>query len=83
MGQVLARGQPPTPHELLQPLAWLVGDWVSEGGDSVVRISYRWSDDGNFLLGDYKVDGQRANRDGQCPARRLGSLTTASAFLVI
>jgi uncharacterized protein (TIGR02246 family) len=51
---------PPTPHEYLQPLAWLVGDWVSEGGDSVVRISYRWSDDGNFLLGDYKVtaDGQ-------------------------
>jgi uncharacterized protein (TIGR02246 family) len=46
---------PPTPHELLQPLAWLVGDWVSEGGDSIVRISYRWSDDGNFLLGDYKV----------------------------
>jgi uncharacterized protein (TIGR02246 family) len=46
---------PPTPHELLEPLAWLVGDWVSEGGDSVVRISYRWSDDGNFLLGDYKV----------------------------
>jgi uncharacterized protein (TIGR02246 family) len=51
---------PPTPHELLQPLAWLVGDWISEGGDSIVRISYRWSDDGNFLLGDYKVtaDGQ-------------------------
>jgi uncharacterized protein (TIGR02246 family) len=46
---------PPTPHELLEPLAWLVGDWVSEGGDSVVRISYRWSDDGNFLIGDYKV----------------------------
>jgi uncharacterized protein (TIGR02246 family) len=50
-----AADPPPTPHELLQPLAWLVGDWVSEGGDSVVRISYRWSDDGNFLLGDYKV----------------------------
>jgi uncharacterized protein (TIGR02246 family) len=51
---------PPTPHELLEPLAWLVGDWVSEGGDSVVRISYRWSDDGNFLIGDYKVtaDGE-------------------------
>jgi hypothetical protein len=46
---------PPTPHELLQPLAWLVGVWVSEGGDSIVRISYRWSDDGNFLLGDYTV----------------------------
>jgi uncharacterized protein (TIGR02246 family) len=46
---------PPTPHELLQPLAWLVGDWVSEGGDSIVHISYRWSDDGNYLLGDYQV----------------------------
>jgi uncharacterized protein (TIGR02246 family) len=46
---------PPTPHEILQPLEWLVGDWVTEGGDSAVRISYRWSDDGNFLLGDYKV----------------------------
>jgi uncharacterized protein (TIGR02246 family) len=46
---------PTTPHEQLQPLAWLIGDWISEGGDSIVRISYRWSDDGNFLLGDYKV----------------------------
>jgi uncharacterized protein (TIGR02246 family) len=46
---------PPTPHELLQPLAWLIGEWVSEGGDSIVRISYRWSDDGNYLLGDYKI----------------------------
>jgi uncharacterized protein (TIGR02246 family) len=53
---------PPTPHELLEPLSWLVGDWVSEGGDSIVHISYRWSDDGNFLVGDYKVtaNGQTA-----------------------
>jgi uncharacterized protein (TIGR02246 family) len=58
---------PPTPHELLQPLAWLVGDWVSEGGDSVVRISYRWSDDGNFLLGDYNVtaNGQTSMNSAQ------------------
>lgn len=44
-----------TPHDLLEPLAFLVGDWVNEGNDAVVRISYRWSDDQNFLLGDYHV----------------------------
>jgi uncharacterized protein (TIGR02246 family) len=50
-----ANDPPPTPYDMLQPLEWLVGDWVSEGGDSAVRISYRWSDDGNYLLGDYEV----------------------------
>jgi uncharacterized protein (TIGR02246 family) len=44
-----------TPHDLLEPLAFLVGDWVNEGNDAVVRISYRWSDDQNFLLGEYRV----------------------------
>lgn len=44
-----------TPHDLLEPLAFLVGEWVNEGNDAVVKISYRWSDDRNFLLGDYHV----------------------------
>lgn len=44
-----------TPHDLLEPLAFLVGDWVNEGNDAVVRISYRWSEDQNFLLGDFHV----------------------------
>ena len=45
----------PTPGEQLQPLAWLVGEWVNEGSDAVVKISYRWSADKNFLLGDFSV----------------------------
>jgi len=44
-----------TPHERLESLAWLVGDWVNEGTDAAVRISYRWSDDKNFLLGEFHV----------------------------
>src|SRR5262245_60315505 len=40
-----------TPHDNLQPLAWLVGDWVTESSDAAVKISYRWSEDKNFLLG--------------------------------
>jgi uncharacterized protein (TIGR02246 family) len=45
----------PTPNEYLQPLAWLVGDWVNEGADGKVSISYRWSDDKNFLLGEFAM----------------------------
>ena len=45
----------PTPHDRLQPLAWLVGDWVNEGSGVIVKISYKWSEDTNFLLADYHV----------------------------
>ncbi|MFN9717575.1 MAG: SgcJ/EcaC family oxidoreductase [Planctomycetota bacterium] len=50
----------PTPGEQLQTLDWLVGDWVNEGADARVRISYQWSEDRNFLLGEFHVidDGQ-------------------------
>jgi len=44
-----------TPHERLEQLSWLVGEWVNEGNDAAVRITYRWSDDRNFLLGDFHV----------------------------
>jgi uncharacterized protein (TIGR02246 family) len=44
-----------TPHDRLAQLSWLVGEWVNEGSDAVVRIAYRWSDDRNFLLGDFLV----------------------------
>lgn len=44
-----------TPHDRLQPLAWLVGDWVNESTDAAVKISYRWSEDKNFLLGDFHI----------------------------
>jgi hypothetical protein len=48
------------PHEHLTQLAWLVGDWVQESGNSIVVTSYRWDEGQNFLLGDYtvKVAGQ-------------------------
>jgi uncharacterized protein (TIGR02246 family) len=45
----------PTPHEQLAPLSWLIGDWVSEGSDAVVKITYRWSEDTNFILGDFHM----------------------------
>lgn len=52
----------PTPHDNLQPVAWLVGDWVNEGTDGKVAINYRWSEDKNYLLGDFQfssADGKQ------------------------
>src|SRR5262245_28672771 len=44
----------PSPGDRLAPLAWLVGEWVSEDDDAAVEISYRWDEDRNFLLGDIR-----------------------------
>ena len=45
----------PTPHERLAGLAWLEGQWINEGTDGVAKITYRWSEDTNFLLGDIEI----------------------------
>lgn len=44
-----------SPHGYLEPLAWLVGEWVSEQSDPRVSLSCRWSEDGNYLLVDYTI----------------------------
>ena len=46
----------------LQKLAWLQGDWVDEGNDSVVIFSCEAVDRGNFLIRKFaiKVAGQEA-----------------------
>lgn len=41
--------------EKLRPLSFLVGEWVDDGGSTVVRSSCRWSKDKNFLLQQFKV----------------------------
>jgi len=46
---------PLSPAEALQPLAWLVGDWIDESDESTVETSCRWSEDGNWLLQDYVI----------------------------
>lgn len=43
------------PHQRLEELAWLIGDWTDESPDSVVHTTCRWSPDGNFLLRDFTV----------------------------
>ncbi|MCY3016906.1 MAG: SgcJ/EcaC family oxidoreductase [Planctomycetota bacterium] len=45
----------PTPAEMLSAVSFLVGDWIDESPEGKTTISYRWEDDGNFLLGDYTL----------------------------
>lgn len=58
------------PHEHLKQLAWLVGDWVEEGGDSVVSTSCRWDETKNFLLTEYTV--KVAGRTTMSGTQRIG-----------
>jgi uncharacterized protein (TIGR02246 family) len=62
-----SEGPPPTNHEQLRPLAWLIGDWVDDGGNVVVSSTCRWSEDGNFLLQEFKlkIGGENAMRVSQ------------------
>jgi uncharacterized protein (TIGR02246 family) len=59
-----------SPHEQLKPLAWLVGDWVDDGGSSVVLSSCRWSEDKNFLLQEFKL--QMNGRNAMNVSQRIG-----------
>lgn len=45
-------------HERLQPLAWLVGEWLDESPEALIKTSCRWSDDRNFLLQEFTVKVQ-------------------------
>jgi uncharacterized protein (TIGR02246 family) len=50
-------GEASTPRDNLQPLAWMVGEWVSEESEEVVTLSVRWSDSENFLLVQFQATG--------------------------
>lgn len=63
-------GEPPTPHERLLPLAWLVGEWIDEEGSTVVHTTCRWSEDRHFLL--QEIHYQVAGKDTMRVTQRIG-----------
>ncbi len=60
----------PSNPERLQQLEWLIGEWVDESPDAVVSSTYRWSDDGNFILNEFSA--QVAGRPAISCTRRFG-----------
>ena len=65
-----AADPPPAPRDALEALAWLEGDWIDEGPEGRTAISFRWSDDGNFLIGDYTMSA--AGGDASKSTQRIG-----------
>lgn len=51
----------PTPTDHLAALEWMLGEWINEGSDAVVKIKYYWSEDKNFILADLNI--QKAGHD--------------------
>jgi uncharacterized protein (TIGR02246 family) len=43
------------PHDRLQELEWMVGEWVNESPQAIVHTSCRWSEDQNFLIREFHV----------------------------
>ena len=59
-----------SPHDRLQVLSWMLGDWIDEGPDAVVRVNCRWSEDGNFLIRLFTVKHQ--GKDVMTVTQRIG-----------
>ena len=70
MGLVRDMPTEPTHREHLQALAWLVGDWIDESREGVVKTSCRWSDNESFLLQEITV--RQAGRDTMEISQRIG-----------
>jgi uncharacterized protein (TIGR02246 family) len=60
----------PTPHDRLKELEWLVGDWVNESGDSIVRTTCEWAEGGAFLLRSFTI--QIAGQPAMTGTQRIG-----------
>jgi len=76
---------PPSHHDRLRSLEWLVGDWIDESPDALVHTTCRWADGENYLLQEFSARfGNRplmngSTRIGWDPlAKQLHSWTFAS-----
>jgi uncharacterized protein (TIGR02246 family) len=73
----------------LQPLEWLVGEWIDEGRSEVVEANFHWDENKSFLLEDFQVirEGavvlkgtQRIGWDPQLKQVRSWTFDTAGGF---
>ncbi len=53
------KDEEPSPHDRLEPLSWLVGDWVDEDPNADRAFTCQWSEDKNYLLVTYKPRNRR------------------------
>jgi len=46
---------PPTHYEQLKDLQWMIGEWVDQAGEDVVRTECHWSRNNNFIIRSFTV----------------------------
>lgn len=68
----LAEDPQPTAGERLEPLAWLVGNWLDESNELDIVISCRWDESGNFLLLDFEARGLAEDQSAKTSHQRIG-----------
>jgi uncharacterized protein (TIGR02246 family) len=39
----------------LQPLEWLVGEWIDEGRDELVEAKFRWDENKSYLIEEFQI----------------------------
>ncbi len=52
--EIMPMGPPPN-HEKLEPLEWMIGDWVDEDQSGKLETTCYWSADGNFIVRAFDV----------------------------
>jgi uncharacterized protein (TIGR02246 family) len=60
----------PTATNHLAGLEWMIGDWLNEGSDAVVKLKYSWSEDKNFILAELNI--QKAGNEALKCSQRIG-----------
>lgn len=70
MGLVRDIPAEPTHRDHLQTLAWLVGDWMDESRQGIVKTSCNWSDNDSFLLQEIAV--QQTGQEAMTISQRIG-----------
>jgi uncharacterized protein (TIGR02246 family) len=60
----------PRVNEHLKPLAWMLGEWIGTTDDSVILVSSRWSDGGNYIVREFAVQGD--GRPAIAGTQRIG-----------
>lgn len=46
--------KPLTPHDRLEALAWLIGDWHEDVDDQTIITNWKWDASGNFLISEFE-----------------------------
>ncbi len=57
-------------HDQVEPLSWMLGEWVEEEAESLVQMKCEWTPDGNYLLLDYVI--QREGQPALASQQRIG-----------